>query len=284
MHDSIASRGMHTDLVHPPGGRAQLVAAKHWGQTPLGAPATWSASLKLTVELILACGFPMAIRWGPEMVMIYNDAYAPILGDKHPRVLGAPLREVWPEIYDELGPLNESILRGERDGFFARDHLWRIFRRADTWEDARFTISYSPIPDDTAAGRIGGILATAVETTDRVDTEQRLRQLSEKLEQEVTQRTRERDRIWQVSEDLLGVSNFEGHFLSVNPAWTALLGWSEDEIKRMHVSELRHADGANGKQVSAQGRLLAMAVLDADHRGRSHLCHRPAHHRGKRSG
>ena len=243
MHDPMASRGGHTTVL-PPGGMAQLVAAKDWAKTPLGAPETWSASLKLTVELILACGFPMAIRWGPEMIMIYNDAYAPILGDKHPRVLGAPLREVWPEIYDKLGPLNESILRGEREGFFARDHLWRVFRRADTWEDARFTISYSPIPDDTAPGRIGGILATAVETTDRVDTEQRLRQLSERLEQGVAQRTRERDRIWQVSEDLLGVCNFEGYFLSVNPAWSALLGWSKDEIKRMHVSELRHPDDA----------------------------------------
>ena len=58
------------------------------------------------------------------------------------------------------------------------------------------------------------------------------------------ERIRERDRIWQVSEDLLGVSNFEGYFTSVNPAWTALLGWSEDEIKRMHVSELRHPDDA----------------------------------------
>src|SRR5713226_4479627 len=172
-------------------------------------PAGWRSSLPRRIG--------RRPRWGPEMIMIYNDAYAPILGDKHPRVLGAPLREVWPEIYDKLGPLNESILRGEREGFFARDHLWRIFRRADTWEDARFTISYSPIPDDTAPGRIGGILATAVETTDRVDTEQRLRQLSERLEQEVAQRTRERDRIWQVSEDLLGVCNFEGYFLRVRP-------------------------------------------------------------------
>jgi len=57
-------------------------------------------------------------------------------------------------------------------------------------------------------------------------------------------RTRERDRIWQVSEDLLGVSNFAGYFVSFNPAWTRVLGWSEDEIRRMHVSELRHPDDA----------------------------------------
>ncbi len=71
-----------------------------------------------------------------------------------------------------------------------------------------------------------------------------LRVLSEKLEEEVERRTLERDRIWNVSEDLLGVSDFKGYFLSLNPAWTRLLGWTEEEIKSMHVSELRHPDDA----------------------------------------
>jgi PAS domain S-box-containing protein len=67
----------------------------------------------------------------------------------------------------------------------------------------------------------------------------------------LTERTRERDRIWQVSEDLLGVGNFEGYFISVNPAWTRTLGWSEDEIKTLHVNELRHPDDA---PVAIEGR------------------------------
>ena len=71
-----------------------------------------------------------------------------------------------------------------------------------------------------------------------------LRLLSEKLEDEVEKRTLERDRIWNVSEDLLAVSNFDGYFLSMNPAWRRLLGWTEDEIKSMHVSKLRHPDDA----------------------------------------
>ena len=58
----------------------------------------------------------------------------------------------------------------------------------------------------------------------------------------IAQRKLERDQIWHVSEDLFGVSNFEGYFISVNPAWSELLGWSDDEIKRLHVSELRHPD------------------------------------------
>jgi len=61
---------------------------------------------------------------------------------------------------------------------------------------------------------------------------------------DLAERTRERDRIWAVSEDLLGVSNFDGYFVAMNPAWTRLLGWSEAEIRHMHVSELRHPDDA----------------------------------------
>jgi PAS domain S-box-containing protein len=78
----------------------------------------------------------------------------------------------------------------------------------------------------------------------RLSIQAELRILSEKLEEEVERRTLERDRIWNVSEDLLAVSNFEGYLLSINPAWTRLLGWTEDEIKSMHVSELRHPEDA----------------------------------------
>jgi PAS domain S-box-containing protein len=230
------------------------VREKEWSKTPLGPAEAWSRSLKLAVELILSSGFPMAVRWGPDLVMVYNDAYAPILADRHPGALGLPLREVWPEIYGELGPLSQSILRGERGGFFEKDHLWRI-RRAGAWENARFTISYSPIPDDTAANGIGGVLTTVIETTERVAAEQQLQRHSHDLEHEVGQRIIERDRIWELSEDLLGVSNFEGYFTSINPAWTRLLGWSEDEIKRMHVSQLRHPDDAPA--AVAQRALLA---------------------------
>jgi len=78
----------------------------------------------------------------------------------------------------------------------------------------------------------------------RQQAERELRALKDKLESEVETRTRERDRIWNVSEDLLGVGNFEGYFVSINPAWRKLLGWSEHEIRSMHVSDLRHPEDA----------------------------------------
>jgi PAS domain S-box-containing protein len=165
-----------------------------WAATPLGPTKNWSQSLKWSVEFVLASGFPMSVRWGPDLIMIYNDAYGVLLGDRHPDALGKPLREIWPEIFGELGVLNQSILRGEREGFFAEDHPWRIHRYGIP-EDARFTISYSPIPDGSAPHGVGGVLATAFETTERVRNEKALHVLTDRLESEVGQRTRERDRI-----------------------------------------------------------------------------------------
>ncbi len=109
----------------------------------------------------------------------------------------------------------------------------------------------------TLARQLGLAIERMLAEQARAGMEAELRALSERLEAEVEKRTLERDRIWHVSEDLLAVSNFEGHFLSLNPAWTRLLGWSEDEIKAMHVSELRHPDDAPnaiaGRAQLAQG-------------------------------
>jgi PAS domain S-box-containing protein len=73
---------------------------------------------------------------------------------------------------------------------------------------------------------------------------------------DLAERTRERDRIWSVSEDLLGVSTFEGYFLVLNPAWTRMLGWREDEVRNMHVDELRHPDDAERSR-AGRARLAA---------------------------
>ncbi|HEY2530640.1 MAG TPA: PAS domain S-box protein [Xanthobacteraceae bacterium] len=109
----------------------------------------------------------------------------------------------------------------------------------------------------TLARQLGFGLARMSAERSRSKIEEELRQLSEQLEVEVERRTLERDRIWNVSEDLLAVSSFDGYFLSMNPAWTKLLGWSEQELRSMHVNELRHpADvvrSTAGRQQLAQG-------------------------------
>jgi hypothetical protein len=79
--------------------------AHDWSISPLDPPEAWPPSLGTVVSLVLTSKFPMFIAWGPELAFLYNDAYAPILGAKHPDALGRPFREVWAEIWGDLEPL-----------------------------------------------------------------------------------------------------------------------------------------------------------------------------------
>src|SRR5579862_4395704 len=108
----------------------------------------------------------------------------------------------------------------------------------------RVPVLMNVAPLKAASGSVEGAVCSFQEFTERKRAEEELRTLSEQLGAEVERRTLERDRIWNVSEDLLAVGNFDGYFISINPAWTRLLGWSSDEIKSMHVSDLRHPDDA----------------------------------------
>jgi two-component sensor histidine kinase len=153
---------------------AGLIASKDWSTTALGDPNNWSPSLKLIVGIMTASGFPMAVRWGSEFILIYNDGYRPILADKHPWALGLPFRVVWPEVVSELIPLQEAILAGESPGVYSEDWPLTIRRRGMSWETAHFTVSYSPVPDPSSPTGIGGVLVTAVETSERRRVEKAL--------------------------------------------------------------------------------------------------------------
>src|SRR5690242_13292582 len=111
-----------------PGEMTARVAAFDWAKTPLGPRERWSPSLKLIVSTVLATRFPMAVRWGADFVLIYNDGYLPMLGDKHPAALGIPFREAWPELQDQFAPMHRAMLAGEHGAFFAEDLALRITR------------------------------------------------------------------------------------------------------------------------------------------------------------
>ena len=163
-----------------PAEMAALVQAKNWASTPLRAQDQWSPSLCLATETVLACAFPMALRWGPDFVLIYNDAYRPILGDKHPWALGRPAREAWSEVWSQIEGVHRAIYSEGAPAIFAEDMLLPVQRHGTTSEDARFTLSYSPIRDATSPNGIGGILVTAVETTARFTAGEALRQSDER--------------------------------------------------------------------------------------------------------
>lgn len=207
------------------------VRATDWSKTLLGSADKWPPSLTLAVDIMLASGFPMCVRWGPEFVMIYNDGYRSILGDRHPRALGLPFDEVWPEVQPQLRSMHEAILAGTSGGFFAEDLLIKIKRRGPEWEEARFTVSYSPVPDGTTPGGVGGVLITAVETTNRVRTEEALRANEERFAGILRQTA-------------VGViqCDLDGLFLLVNKRFCEITGRTADELLALRVPDITHPD------------------------------------------
>jgi PAS domain S-box-containing protein len=153
-----------------------LMRAKSWTDTPLGPPESWPEALKMTIAICLNSRFPISLWWGPELIMLYNDAWRPILGKtKHPAGLGRPGIESWPEIWNIVGPQFTSVLtRGEATW---SDDLLLVLERNNYREEAYFTYSYSPIK--RSDGSIGGVFSAITETTERVLGERRLRILRE---------------------------------------------------------------------------------------------------------
>ena len=142
-----------------------LTRAHNWSQTPLGPHETWPLSLRTTVGIVLHSAFPMFLFWGDELTCFYNDAYRPSLGTngKHP-ALGKPANEVWPEIWDFIGPIINQVTDTGEPVFF-EDQLLPIHRNGRL-ENVYWTFSYSPAYGDD--GQIGGVFVTCVETTERI--------------------------------------------------------------------------------------------------------------------
>ena len=163
MTDAL-DRGAVDALFAGPGEVRALCRELDWAGTPLGPVEDWPQSLRTSVSICLASGFPMMVMWGPDLVQIYNDAFPPVLHDKHPAALGQRARDCWPELWELIGPMYRSVL-DTGQAVFWEDQLFQPRRRGYV-EEAYFTFSYSAIPDGSQ--RPAGIFVTCIETTAHV--------------------------------------------------------------------------------------------------------------------
>jgi serine phosphatase RsbU (regulator of sigma subunit) len=141
----------------------RAVLEHDWAATALGPQEHWSPTLRTTVSTCLNSRFPMLVIWGPDLVMLYNDAYAPMLGARHPSALGRSLAEVWADIWPVLRPMTVEVFAGAAT--FSED-LQLMVTRDGFDEETYFTFSFSPVCEP--GGGVAGILDTLVETTPRV--------------------------------------------------------------------------------------------------------------------
>ena len=157
-----------------PGGSemAGRVRAFDWSKTPLGPAESWSPALRTVVRLMLANRLPMLLWWGPQYISIYNDPYRPVLGNKHPWGLGLPVSECWQEIWHVLKPLIDTPFQGGPATW--DEDISLVINRYGFNEETHWLIAYSPVPDESVPGGIGGVLATVHETTEMVLSERRM--------------------------------------------------------------------------------------------------------------
>ncbi|HVZ73802.1 MAG TPA: ATP-binding protein [Polyangia bacterium] len=162
------------ELFEGPGEMRALMRAMDWSRTKLGPVDRWPSSLRTMVGFMLSSRFPLLLWWGPEMLQVYNDAFRPILRDKHP-ALGRPASEVWPEVWDFAGPIAHGVLAGGPATW--NEDVQLFINAGGIAEETYFTFSYTPAPDDE--GGVGGVLNIVQETTAKVHAERQIRTLHE---------------------------------------------------------------------------------------------------------
>ena len=199
---------------------ADAISQFDWSSTPLGSVDGWVSSLRCAVDLMLSCAFPTTLQWGPQLLLFYNDAYIPLIGDRHPAALGKPILETFPEIVPIYGPLAKRVLEGER--IVLEDQLYR-YTRSNVPENFWFDLSYTPIHDED--GAIVGILAIGFETSARI--------LAEKARSEAETRLR-----LVLETDAVGVIFFDhtGTVVDANDVFLGIVGYSKQEVAERRVT------------------------------------------------
>lgn len=165
------------NILPKEGEMSELIQNFQWDQTPLGPIEEWSQSLRTTVSIMLTNRFPMLLWWGKDYISLYNDAYIPVLGGKHPWALGKPVKECWSEIWSTLQPLIDTPFHGGQATWIESFPL--ELNRYGFLEETHFTVAYSAVPDETTRSNIGGVLATVHEITEKIINERVLSTLRE---------------------------------------------------------------------------------------------------------
>ncbi|MEW9855322.1 PAS domain S-box protein [Novosphingobium sp. M1R2S20] len=200
---------------------------KHdWSTSPLGDPDGWPQSLRLVVSLILSSKFPMFVAWGKELGFLYNDAYAEVLGAKHPSAIGRRFYDIWAEIWPDIAPLIDAAMAGEAT---YREDLPLLMHRKGFDEQTWFTFSYSPVRDEN--GQVAGMFCACTETTARI--------LAERAISESEARFRN---MADHAPVMMWVTDATGACTYLNRSWYTFTGQSHEEAEGFGWLDATHPE------------------------------------------
>src|SRR5580658_8457857 len=181
------------------GEMATRMRALDWSTTALGPVERWPQALRTCVRIVLDSAYPMNICWGPDYVNLYNDAYLPSMGAKHPWALGRSARDVVPEIWEFVKQWFDMAVTEGKPFSGLADQLYPLNRK-NYLEEVYCALSVGPLPDDN--GTVGGVLAILLETTERVLEDRRRHLLRDLASRTAGAQTEEE--VWRVSAETLG--------------------------------------------------------------------------------
>ncbi|WP_332769896.1 HWE histidine kinase domain-containing protein [Phenylobacterium sp.] len=238
------------------------VRSHDWSRSPLGPLSGWPQSLRTAASIMLNSAHPMFLAWGPSLVFIYNDAYAPFLGIRHPDALGHPFEAIWSEIWGDLAPLIGEALSGRATW---SEDLHLVMLRNGYPEDTWYTFSYSPIRDES--GGVGGLFCACTETTAKVRAERRLSfqvELAERLRAAASDGEIRRVASALLSDrlgaDRAGYKEFDpdGEHFEIDD------GWRHDGLPPISGRHALSDFGAEAAEAVRAGRTLRVADVAAD--------------------
>lgn len=221
-----------------------------WTSSSLGSPRNWPQPLRSTVRLMLASKFPMFVAWGSELGFLYNNAYAELLGEKHPSALGQRFQDIWAEIWPDILPFIEAALRGEATWV---ENLPLTINRHGQDEETYFTFSYSPAFDDEE--RVVGMFCACTETTRQVLAERSLKAGVEDF------RSMAND-----APAMIWVTDPNGYCTYLNRRWYEFTGQVEEEALGLGWSKATHPDDQDRATAEFLTANSAQAPFSIDYR------------------
>ena len=206
--------GTPGDLILGKSQMADLVRVHDWSSTPLGPIDHWSEILLCSINLMLACAFPSLVFWGTDSVQLYNDAFIPLLAERHPSGLGQTARECWSDAWQIVGP-NLKRVTDDRETVYFQNTVVPIIRDGKL-QDIRWTYSYSPIFG--SGGAVLGVLVICQDVTREVNATQHLKESEARA-----------SRVLQSIGDAVIVTDADTRVTRMNSVAEELTGWKIEE-------------------------------------------------------
>jgi PAS domain S-box-containing protein len=232
-----AKSGRTTDFLDNGGEMGGLMRNHDWSDSQLGPVEQWPACLQTAVSIMLTSASPAFIWWGREQLTnMYNDAYRPILGDRHPHSLGRPAEAIWPEIWSSVGPLARKVF--ETGIPIHRENMPLELERDGRTETAYFTFSYTPIRSDDPG--VAGLFCAVTETTSQVMAERQLDEYEAKL-QESERRFRS---LADTAPMFIAMADDTGNATYFNKAWLDFTGKRLSEMTGLQWLNVLHPEDA----------------------------------------